>query len=557
MHFDPTVFHFFCMLFIKRKTHFPLDFLSSENSHRTGRINVHNDRLARGHSECMRVRSLAFTSKNGTSHYQNPFEINFFFLLCKKQQTMAKRGQKRQREVRDYPVVDGRFEIPLRNKKGEIVDVTHVSLSKKEKIENVTIYLKRDKKGRRDACCLVIVDGKTKNMLLSRYLTDAPDGMEVDHVNLMTLDNTDENLRIVTGQVNSLNRVKKPGTTSQYLGVRYVEKFTHHPWEARYAHKHIGSYETEKAAAWAVDEYKRSKFGPDVHVNGVAKQAENIGKEVFVERNKELPIGISPRLNGGYHVSKKFRGQHWERGFKNYSDALAYLNEALASIKAQIDAEKLEDETIEIERSNGFAVLICSSQDGDLLVYVDDDVWRLYRRCALHIHGGYPRIGIVDPSTGTKVQVLLHRLIMNAQRGDVIDHINLNVLDARRDNLRFATKSLNAHNRSVSVTKESGIQYIGVSWQYAKYRAAISKDGEKYHCGAYYTPELAAWARDQMAIHLFGKDARLNDVNVEGYVFDIKTRRAVKIGEMPNAESSTSNTDELSDEISELDENEF
>lgn len=44
--------------------------------------------------------------------------------------------------------------------------------------------------------------------------------------------------------------------------------------------------------------------------------------------------------------------------------------------------------------------------------------------------------------------ILMHRLIMDAKRGQEIDHINGNPLDNRRENLRFCNHSQNGGNRA-------------------------------------------------------------------------------------------------------------
>ena len=46
----------------------------------------------------------------------------------------------------------------------------------------------------------------------------------------------------------------------------------------------------------------------------------------------------------------------------------------------------------------------------------------------------------------TKDRKYLHRIIMNAKKGDVIDHINHDTLDNRRENLRIVTHSENKRN---------------------------------------------------------------------------------------------------------------
>lgn len=64
---------------------------------------------------------------------------------------------------------------------------------------------------------------KTKNkstLVLQRFLTNATDGMVVDHINHNTLDNTDKNLRVVSQSENMQNR--KGVTTRNTSGYRGV-----------------------------------------------------------------------------------------------------------------------------------------------------------------------------------------------------------------------------------------------------------------------------------------------------------------------------------------------
>ena len=57
----------------------------------------------------------------------------------------------------------------------------------------------------------------------------------------------------------------------------------------------------------------------------------------------------------------------------------------------------------------------------------------------------------------------LHRIIMKAERGQFIDHINGNKLDNRKQNLRFCTLTENQFNR---VKQESRSKYKGVGYSY-------------------------------------------------------------------------------------------
>lgn len=51
-----------------------------------------------------------------------------------------------------------------------------------------------------------------------------------------------------------------------------------------------------------------------------------------------------------------------------------------------------------------------------------------------------------NQDTGARTLVYLHRLIMRAGRGSIIDHVNRNPLDNRKSNLRFVTAKQNVAN---------------------------------------------------------------------------------------------------------------
>lgn len=52
----------------------------------------------------------------------------------------------------------------------------------------------------------IMVKGVTTTTILTRFLLEPPDDKVVDHINGDTLDNTDENLRVVPHAVNAQNR---------------------------------------------------------------------------------------------------------------------------------------------------------------------------------------------------------------------------------------------------------------------------------------------------------------------------------------------------------------
>ncbi|UCD51674.1 MAG: HNH endonuclease [Phycisphaerales bacterium] len=105
--------------------------------------------------------------------------------------------------------------------------------------------------------------------------------------------------------------------------------------------------------------------------------------------------------------------------------------------------------------------------------------------------------------------IWMHRLIMNAPKGMVVDHINGNGLDNRRCNLRICTRQQNAYN---SRRSQGTSQYKGFHFEKATgaWRATITCQGEYYNLGLYDSEVEAARAYDRKAIELFGEYAYLN-----------------------------------------------
>jgi len=108
-----------------------------------------------------------------------------------------------------------------------------------------------------------------------------------------------------------------------------------------------------------------------------------------------------------------------------------------------------------------------------------------------------------------KKNIQMHRLIMNAQKGQQIDHINHNGLDNRKCNLRFVNHSQNQQN---NLTTKGKSPFKGVVWNKRgqKYYAQIGLNNATIYLGSYHNDVIAAWAYDQAAKKLFGEYARLN-----------------------------------------------
>jgi hypothetical protein len=110
--------------------------------------------------------------------------------------------------------------------------------------------------------------------------------------------------------------------------------------------------------------------------------------------------------------------------------------------------------------------------------------------------------------------ILLHRLILQAERGVIVDHINGNGLDNRRCNLRATCNgSLSQLNRPCPKNNKSGFK--GVHIARGRYVARLQWNRRCIHLGSFDSPVDAALAYNAKALELGGEFAWLNPIPTE------------------------------------------
>jgi len=80
----------------------------------------------------------------------------------------------------------------------------------------------------------------------------------------------------------------------------------------------------------------------------------------------------------------------------------------------------------------------------DLFTFIDSEDWQRVRRISERWY--YHKKSEYVLATPHGKTVLLHRLIMRAQQGTEIDHLDGDRLDNRKSNLRFCTRAENLRN---------------------------------------------------------------------------------------------------------------
>lgn len=116
-------------------------------------------------------------------------------------------------------------------------------------------------------------------------------------------------------------------------------------------------------------------------------------------------------------------------------------------------------------------------------------------------------------------RTLLHRLLLGLdgepREHGVVDHINGNGLDNRRENIRVCRHSENLWNHGRNRHNTSGYKGVYRDKARSQWVAEISFDGKRIHLGRYATAEDAAAAYDRAAVERHGVFANHNNTQAE------------------------------------------
>ena len=406
-------------------------------------------------------------------------------------------------------------EIPLRNKKGEVVAKALVDAEDFAAVNQFKWSI--IKKGK-----VNYVHGHVNERVvyLHRFLMKPKSKFEiVDHIDNNPMNNRRRNLRIVTRSQNNQNKVKRAGGTSKYKGVSWNKNIKQ--WELRIAGKVGGYYEKEEHAAYAYDLKVVKVFGVGAKLNNVSEPS---GFTLWVPKNK-------PRDTNGGAIKKTKGGKYLVT--IQISNKNTYLGTyGSLSLAETVRAEAVKTKITQIQ-NNILSKPILRNTDGQALIplstnplqyaIVDDEDYPQVILLTWCLSNGYP-------TNSASSQSMSRFLIKPTNTDTVVDHINWNKLDHRKSNLREITENINAYNRRKSENASSA--YRGVRVASGKYAVQIVHQFKNYSGGTYEDEIVAAYTADCLATQLYGDYALLNNVQQPtGWMYDKDTRRSMRINE--------------------------
>ena len=119
------------------------------------------------------------------------------------------------------------------------------------------------------ACRKTDLNGKKVTQHLSRVITEAKKGTNVDHINHDTLDNRKSNLRFCNPSENQANMIKPKNNTSGYKGVCWNKMA--HKWQVNICKDckryYFGLHKSKKKAARVYDDAAIKMFGEFAKLN--------------------------------------------------------------------------------------------------------------------------------------------------------------------------------------------------------------------------------------------------------------------------------------------------
>ncbi len=147
---------------------------------------------------------------------------------------------------------------------------------------------------------------------------------------------------------------------------------------------------------------------------------------------------------------------------------------------------------------------------GNKYIYVSDEDYERVSKHHWTIEKGANTYYAMRKANEKKIR--LHNFILNPEPPLVVDHINHNGLDNRRENMRIVTKRQNEANRRKTAGRKGRYKGVFFDTRLRKWVAYVNAEGRRKYLGKWKTAREAAIAFNEAALKYYGPTAWLNKI---------------------------------------------
>jgi len=446
------------------------------------------------------------------------------------------------KKLEDQSKIAG-YWIPIRNKKDGIIAFARVDKHRYEKLNKYKWRM--DKDGYAHAA----IDGIDMRMnVYVMFLKDEHNhkrskGLLVDHIYQDRLDNRESMLRYATHSQNSQASLKEKGVyTSDHKGISVNNRDK--SWQVHLMHDGITEsgygFKNELHAAYYYNTLVLQFYGSCGFLNKIDEIPLENPKDYIGPAKRKSPYGtyISLTKYNKFQVCLPKKCKDKNNGeicatFDTNEKAIIWRDKRFVECKFQLEDKNKEEETQNkntgpiqgpIKRNTkGDAIIDSYNNEGVKTTFeVNDDDYFMLQTFSWYSQKGYAKAH--KTINGVNKGVFMHRLIIDAAPGTIVDHIDKNPLNNKRSNLRIATPSENSHNRE----KKKGCtsRHYGICFGDNYYKAYITKEFKTIQKSFIYEIDAVLFY-NKTAKKLYNDFANLNiiyeeDIMVKyNYIFEI------------------------------------
>lgn len=304
-----------------------------------------------------------------------------------------------------YSFIHDTVRIKLYNKNKQYVCETIISKEDFDLVSKYNLYCCKQKN-----TTYVCLKYNGKNIKLHNLIKGKPEeNLVVDHIDHNGLNNTRNNLRIVSNIINSHNKKKKENTLSSYIGVSFQKQSKKWRSYIRYENKQYscGLFDKEVDAAKEYDKIALQIYKENANTNNLLteEQKNEAIKTNFEFKERILPKNISKYKNRSYRVKITYNNIKICVYKNTLEEAKIELDKHLV-FKKEYEHKELEKQmNVEIVKHNDIPIILIKKYYNIYICYVDQDIWHKLNIIKWYIHNNYAVGSINNKMTSMHIYI--------------------------------------------------------------------------------------------------------------------------------------------------------